>query len=204
VAFFAAVISAEVAVVAWLRGVARVLATRTSPALSVADRHLVRRCGAVSLSALTVAVGGWSTALVVSIWARYGGLDAGAFAALATMTTSVALGWLAWRRMRFNLHDDEPGRRAITSASSASSESNGWSWAESVVLAAIRRLPFVVCAVAAIGSALWVLLNAETSTVADAWPWAAAQAGAVVVGFVGLGPPLGLGGGGDNAGVGRH
>ena len=190
VVFFTAVLSAEVALAAWLRGVARVLATGTSPALRGFDRELVRRCGTVTLCALTMAAGGWAALLVVLTRTVRDGLDAGVILALALLTASVGLGWLGWSRLRFNVHDEPEWPNSVV-------ELTGWHRAEGILLTSISRWPIAVCAVMAIGSAMWVLFTAETATVVAAWPWATAQAAAVVLGFFGLGARLGLRNGGD-------
>jgi hypothetical protein len=181
VAFFAAVLGMQFALVAGIRVVARVGARwRTTP--RIADHVLVRRAGFVFIGGLAVAAGGWTVALATSRepHARVVPFVAGVVLMIAvTVVASTAV----LRRRRVHVDEPVPAPYDIAPPLILTVAERAIQW--------LSGRPELACVSVAASSALVAMSHAET-TVQGALPWGAVQAAAVVGGFLLLGPMLEL------------
>ena len=181
-AFFAAVIGMQFALVAGIRVVARVGARwRSTPC--AADHLLVRRAGFVFAGGLAVGAGGWTVALALATsqesHVRAVPLVAGVvMMSAATVGTFSAV--LRRRRVRADDHRIVPHNVAPLILG-----------VPELAIQWMNRRPQLACAFVAIAAALVSMSHAET-TVQGALPWGAIEAAAVLAGFLLLGPTLEL------------
>jgi len=100
----------------------------------------------------------------------------------AIMIVAATAGLVAVIRLRVNATDEAADGRAAGPGVFGLGER---------VIAFVRRSPFIACAAVACVAAGSAMTHAET-TVTGALPWGLAQAAAVVIGFLVLGPTLEL------------
>ena len=181
-AFFLAVLAFEVAFVAGVCAAARALARWGVSVASSSDRDLVRRCSVVSTSALGIAAVAWCVAMG-SGGGRLVHPNATTLAlGGAAMLLSAGLAVVVVHRLPMNLQDESPSPSEGSAGTLVLAERS---------IDVVRRHPVLACAVVAGLSAVPAMSHAET-TLSGAVPWGVAQAASVVLGFVLLGPLLGL------------
>ena len=181
-AFFVAVLGFEVALVAGACAAARALAWWKSSVASSSDRDFVRRCSLVSTGALAIAAVSWSvtTALASDRLVRPNSTTLVLGAAVMLVSAGVAVGMV--HRLPLNLVDEGPsGSEPAGGAFTLAERGVGF----------VRAHPVLCCLVLAGFSAVPAMSHAET-TLSGSLPWGLAQAASVVVGFLALGPLLGL------------
>jgi hypothetical protein len=184
VTFFLAVVALQVAITAGFCGGARVLAVWRSAAASGPARAFVRRCILVSMVALVAGVASLALNFVLdarrSSLAHRGALAIGA----AVMIVGAAAGLVTARRLRVNASDEDDGVRGA--------ESPPLLRAGDTTITLVHHHPVVACGAVMLAASAWAMSRAEAASVIAALPWGAGEAAAVVLGFVVLGPLLGL------------
>ena len=172
----------QVAFVAGICATSRVLALWQTPEARAEDRHFVRRCSAIAVGALAVASAGWVAAIGLALNTLVDPNDATLAIGTAIMVASTIAAAGLLSRLRVN-SDDE--------AASSATLNVGLLGLGEHVIGIIRDRPLVSCAFVAIVASFWAMVHAE-ATFSGALPWGIVQAAAVVIGFVLLGPTLGL------------
>lgn len=184
IAFFVSVLAFQVAIVAGTCAASRALFWWRSSEGRGADRQFVRRCAVISTSALGVAAAGWATTMGLAINDFAVPNRATLLLGAIVMVCSAGIAIAATLRLQVNPTDAdgdapvETGRRL------------GFGSGE-LVIGFVRRHPVASCSAVAALSVVPAMSHAET-TVAGALPWGLMQAAAVVLGFIVLGPSLGL------------
>ena len=182
IAFFLAVLAFEVAFVAGVCAAARALARWGVSVASSSDRDVVRRCSVVSTTALGIAAVAWCAAMALA-GGRLGHPNATTLTlGGAVMLLSAGVAVVVVHRLPMNLQDESP---------SPSEGSAGTLVLAERLIDVVRHHPVLACVVFASLSAVPAMSHAET-TLSGAVPWGVAQAASVVLGFVLLGPLLGL------------
>ena len=181
-AFFVAVLCFEVAFVAGVCAAARALSCWDASVASSQDREVVRRCCLVSTSALGVAAVAWCAAMALAARQLVQPNSTTLVLGGTVMLISATAAFVVVYRLPMNLQDDlaSPGER-----------SSGRLGLVERSIDVVRRHPVLSCLVFAGLTAVPAMSHAET-TVSGAVPWGLAQAGSVGLGFVVLGPLLGL------------
>jgi hypothetical protein len=182
IAFFASALAFQVAVVAGICAASRALSRWRSSAGRGADRQFVRRCAIISTGALGVAAAGWATTMALAVGQFADPNRATLLAGAVLMVCSAGVAIAATVRLQVNPTDAD---------ASAPDETTGLSGIGELVIEHVRRHPVASCAAFAALSVVPAMTHAET-TVAGALPWGVMQAAAVVLGFIVLGPSLGL------------
>lgn len=180
--FFGAALAFQVALLAGVRAASRVLAIGRAAVAGADDRLLVRRCVTICIGALSVAAVGWATCIGFAerSLAHPNHLTIVVGAAVMIGGVAVAIGLLT--KLGVNPLDEGTDVRGARPGVVAFGE-------HTVDL--VQRHPVAACASLAALSGLTAMSHAETTAVGSI-PWGVLQAGAVVLGFVLLGPPLGL------------
>jgi hypothetical protein len=182
VSFFAAALALQTAIVAGARGASRVLAVGRGPAARAADRRLVHRCAVTCIGALCITAIGWSACIGLAA-GSLGHPNRATLAAGAVLMMSVAaIATVATTRLDVNPDDDATDAQTCGRGAFALGER---------AFDLVRRHQITACAALAAIAAPTAMSHAET-TVAAAIPWGVLQTAAVVLGFVLLGPSLGL------------
>jgi hypothetical protein len=182
VVFFVAVLCFEVAFVAGVCAAARALARWDASVARSSDRDLVRRCSLVSTGALAVAAVAWCAAMALAASRLVQPNTTTLVAGGTVVVLSAGAAAVVVRRLPMNLQDELP---------SASEGSAGALVLAERLIEVVRRHPALSCLVFALLSAVPATSHAETS-LSGAAPWGVAQGASVVLGFVLLGPLLGL------------
>ena len=182
IAFFVAVLGFEVALVAGVCAAARALAWWGACVVSSDDRDFVRRCALVSTSALVVAAVAWCATSALAFSRLVQPNAATLVLGGAVMLASAGSAAVVVHRLPVNLQDDAPAQGGRADGALLLAERS---------IEIVRRHPAPSCLALATLSALPAMSHAET-TLSGAIPWGLAQAGSVVVGFIVLGPLLGL------------
>ena len=102
----------------------------------------------------------------------------------ALMIAAASFADLRVRYLNVNALDDD------TTAAFRADVSSAFAWGERAI-GVVRRHPVASCAVAAALTAIPAMSHAET-TLSGATPWGLLQGASVVLGFIVLGPTLGL------------
>jgi hypothetical protein len=182
VTFFAGVVALELAFVSGLCAASRVLSLWRRAEAPVADRRYVQFHSAWAISYAGFAGAFWGvTVLNGPIHAR-GWHHASLVGGLVLLLGSAVLLSAPFFRLRLNVQDEATADGDIPVGALGIGER---------VIALVRRHPAAMCAVVAVVAAAGAMSHAET-TVVGALPWGIAQVAAVVLGFVVLGPRLGL------------
>jgi hypothetical protein len=182
IAFFVAVLSFEVALVAGVCAAARALAWWEASVASSADRDLVRRCSLVSTGALGVAAVAWVATIAFASSRLVQPNPTTLVLGGAVMLASAGVAIMRVRRLPMNLQDDAPPQVE---------RSDGVLLLAERSIGIVRHHPVLSCLVFAGMSAVPATSHAETA-LSGALPWGLAQAVSVVLGFITLGPLLGL------------
>ncbi len=181
-AFFVSVLAFQVAFVAGTCAASRALSVWRASESRGADRQFVRHCAVISTGALGVAAAGWATTmgLAVSDFAdpNRGTLLLGGIVMVCSAGIAIAL----TLGLQVNPADVE---------GNAPDESSGLFGIGERVIGCVRRHPVGSCTIVAALSMVPAMSHAET-TIAGALPWGLLQAATVVLGFIVLGPQLGL------------
>jgi hypothetical protein len=183
--FFAGVIALELAFVAGACGAARAAALWHRAEAPVADRRFVLGATARSISCTLVAVVLWAATILDGGRPAHGWGDPALVGALLAMVGGAVVAHLVRRRLRANLTDEASGAAAVAGSGPAVLGLGEHA------LTVVRRHGALACSLVAAVAAAGAMAHAET-TFRTALPWGAAQAAAVAVGFVVLGPQLGL------------
>jgi hypothetical protein len=182
VSFFAAVLAFQIAVVAGMCAAARALARWRTSARRGADRQFVRQCTVISTGALGVAAVGWASTMSLAlnrlVDPNRATLAIGGVIMVCSAVTAIA----AAHRLQVNPSDDADDGPDDTSRFLGVGER---------VIEFVREHPVVSCAGAAALS-VWPAMSHAETTLAGAVPWGIAQAATIVLGFIVLGPALGL------------
>ena len=180
--FFAAAVALQVACVAGVCAAARVIARWRTSEVRAHSRQLVRRCSVISIAALAACAAGWllTMGLAYRSLTEPNALTLGVGAGIMVVGAAVAGVLIA--HLDVNDRDDAP--------EPATDREPVLGFGEQLINGA-RRHPVVSCGGIALAGAVSAMAHAET-TIAGALPWGVSQAAAVVVGFVLLGPALGL------------
>jgi hypothetical protein len=183
IAFFAAGVGLQIAVVAGARAVSLVAARGRVTTAVRADREQVRDAAVIGVGGLVVATLGWTLALVLAIANR-------PYARMTTLVTGIALMAIGALLAAASAHrptlTDIDDSMDLPARSSRSVLGLG-----ERLIQVVRRWPSSVCGVVAGVGALVAMSGAET-TVTGAIPSGIFEASAIVAGFVLLGPRLGL------------
>lgn len=182
VSFFVAVLAFQVAVVAGMCAASRAVARSRAAIAHRDDRRFVRRATIVSTIALGVAAASWATTLWIGVERLTHPDTAATVMGGAIMLGAAMLAIAAAYRLRVNAADE--------SGAAPTDPPLLFNLGEESV-AVVRRHPVLSCTAVAALSVWPAMAHAETS-VAGALPWGIAQAVAVVVAFVVLGPVLEL------------
>jgi hypothetical protein len=180
--FFGAALAFQVALLAGVRAASRVLAIGRAAVADADDRLLVRRCATICIGALSVAAIGWATCVGLAARSLAHPNRATLVAGAAVMIGGVVVAIALLTKLGVNPLDEGTDARGARPGVVAFGE-------RTVDL--VQRHPVAACASLAALSGLTAMSHAETTAVGSI-PWGALQAGAVVLGFVLLGPPLGL------------
>lgn len=182
VSFFVAVLAFQVAVAAGICAASRAIAWYRTPTARADDRQFVRRAATISTTALGIAAAAWVTTLGIAVDRLAHPNAAAALIGGAIMLGAATLAITWTRHLRFNpsdnsvaVYSDPPGIVAVGERA----------------IAVVRRHPVVSCTVIAALSVWPAMAHAET-TFTGALPWGIAQAAAVIIAFIVLGPALGL------------
>jgi hypothetical protein len=182
ISFFAAVLAFQIAVVAGMCAAARALARWRTSARRGADRQFVRQCTVISTGALGVAAVGWASTMSLAlnrlVDPNRATLAIGGVIMVCAAGTAIA----AAHRLQVNPSDDADDRPDDTSRFLGVGER---------VIEFVRAHPVASCGGAAALS-VWPAMSHAETTLAGALPWGMAQAATVVMGFILLGPALGL------------
>jgi hypothetical protein len=182
ISFFASVLAFQIAVVAGTCAASRALSLWRTSARRGSDRQFVRQCTVISTGALGVAAVGWATTMGLAL-DRLADPNRATLAVggvIMVCTAGIAIG--AAHRLRMNASDDADDGPDATSRFLDIGER---------VIGLSRAHPVVTCAgVAALS--VWPAMSHAETTLAGALPWGIAQAATVVLGFIVLGPALGL------------
>lgn len=181
-AFFVAVLAFQIAVVAGICAASRALAVWQITTVSSDDRQLVRRCAIISTGALGVSAVGWAITMGLALTRLVDPNTATVVLGGVIMIASASLAIAAMCRLHVNPADN---------AGDAQAASTGFFGLGEQSIGLVRRYPIASCLSVAALSALAAMAHAET-TLTGALPWGAIQAATVVLGFVALGPALGL------------
>jgi hypothetical protein len=182
VAFFAALLAMQVALVAGACAASRALARWRAVVVSADDRAFARRCNLIAIAALTVTAGGWLIALGVSLGTLAHHNATALALGSALMAIGPVAGWLFLAQQR--------GKPDDVIDSTPVDARGGFGFGEQVI-ALLRRHALVSCGVVALVSATAAMRHAET-TVVGALPWGIAQAASVIGAYLLLGPTLQL------------
>jgi hypothetical protein len=182
IAFFVAVLCFEVAVVAGVCAAARAFAWWDMSVASSADRDFVRRCSLISTGALGVAAVAWGATMALAssrlVQPNATTLVLGGI----VMLVSAGVAVVVVQRLPMNLMDEATSEAERTGGVLVLAERS---------VGIVRRHPVLSCLLFAGLSAVPAMSHAET-TLSGAIPWGLAQAASVVLGFIVLGPLLGL------------
>ncbi len=182
VLFFAAVFAFQVALVAGVSSVSRVMASWKAPGVRAESRAFVRRCSILSIAALAVAALGWLSTIALA-WHVLHNPNEVTFALGATIMIGGAFAAAVMiARLEVNRSDDVPEPTPTPAPLLGLGEQ---------AIAVIRRHPATSCAVAAVAAGVSAMMHAET-TVVGALPWGVSEAAGVVLCYLVLGPVLGL------------
>jgi hypothetical protein len=169
----------QLAFVAGVRALVRIAARwQTTP--TAADQQLVRRAGFAFSAGLTAAACSWTVALAA---ASDGASPSYAAACIAGSVVMVLAAILAWVSTTGRLAPPTGDTKPIPYGSTLGAAERALNW--------LSRWPRTWCATVAILAALTAMPHAET-TASGELAWGAIQGAAVVVGFIFLGPALGL------------
>ncbi|MDP9240920.1 MAG: hypothetical protein M3O55_09830 [Actinomycetota bacterium] len=180
--FFGAVLCFEVAVVAGVCAAARALAWWGASVAGSGDRDFVRRCSLVSTGALGVAAVAWCATMALASSRLVQPNSTTLILGGAMMLVSASIATVVVRRLPMNLQDDAPSQGERADGALVLAERS---------IGIVRQHPVLSCLVFAALSALPAMSHAE-ATLSGAVPWGLAQAASVVLGFIALGPLLGL------------
>jgi hypothetical protein len=184
VTFFFAVLALQVAITAGACGASRVLAVWRSSATSGYHRAFVRRCTIISVAALAGGVMSLIVNFVLDLRQAPHAEGAALAAGAAVMILAAATGLVTALRLQVNAADND------TEAHNA--ESPRLYRVGEATIAVVHRYPITSCAIVTLAAAAWAMSHAEAPSFLAALPWGIAEALAVVVAFVALGPILGL------------
>ena len=179
VAFFTGLLGIQVAFVAGARVLARVGAHwRSAP--PAADHVLVRRAGFVFSAGLALAACGWTVALVAA-----GGGQA------PPRTAPLLVGGVLMILATIAALATTIGRRVVPTGTAPANPDRSMLGAAERLLQWASRRPRTFCACVAILAALAAMPHAETTATGELI-WGVIEAGAVIAGYVLLGPTLEL------------
>jgi hypothetical protein len=182
VAFFAGAIAIELAFVSGLCAASRVLSSWRRAEAPSADRSFVLHHSARAAAFAGGAGGLWAISVQNGPIHQGGWRHGAVLGGLALIVGGLVLATLLLPRLRINRHDEATAGDAAPSPVLALGER---------AIAVVRRHPVPSCALVAVVAGAGAMSHAETSVLA-ALPWGIGQALAVVVGYVWLGPSLGL------------
>jgi len=191
IAFFTAVLSFQIAVVAGICAASRALSLWRTAGVRGDDRALVVRCAIISTDALGVAAVGWATTMLFALnrladpnrpTLVLGGMVMVCAAGVASATT---------HRLPVNASDHAADAGSSNEAASGNDDGNALLGLGERAIGVVRLHPVVSCATVAALS-VWPAMSHAETTVPGALPWGLTQAATVVLGFIVLGPALGL------------
>jgi hypothetical protein len=180
--FFGAALAFQVALVAGARGASRVCAVGRSAAATIEDRLLVRRCAIICVGALGVASVGWATCVGLAARSLVHPNRVTLLVGATLMIGAVALAVALLAKLDVNPFAETTDERNPRPGIALLGERT---------VTIVQQHPVVPCAALAALAALAAMSHAETTAVGSL-PWGLLQAAAVVLGFVVLGPSLGL------------
>lgn len=182
--FFAGVIFMQVAIVAGLCAAVRAIAIWRSAASSGNNRLLVRRSSVISMNALLVAslfmAANFTLVILQSVNVNETSLICGSL----VMVVAAALGLYATFNLRVNGSDEDPSAAIFHPPILFALGDR--------VLDLVRRYPVVSVVLATAAAFPWALGRAEETSLIASLPWGIAEAFSVIIGFLILGPALGL------------
>jgi hypothetical protein len=183
VAFFTGMLALQVGVVAGVCAASRVAASWRRPEVPVADRRFVLRSAALSIAAASAGAAAWVAAEALGP-ASWGGWRVGLVLAAVAEVGGVCAAAAVVGRVRINVTDEATDPGPVVSRSDVLGLGE---WA----IALVRRHQVVACGAATVVAAYGAMSRAETTLLASI-PFGVAEAVAVVVGFLHVGPMLGL------------
>jgi hypothetical protein len=182
VAFFVAVLAFQVAVVAGMCAASRTVAIHRAPVAPSHDRQYVRLAANISTGAAAIAAAGWTITLAIAVHRLTRPNTAAAMIGGAIVVAAASVGIAATRRLRVNASDSPAG---------ADAEPAGVFNIGERCIALVTLHPVESCtAVAALS--IWPAMAHAETTFTAALPWGIAQAAAVIIAFMVLGPVLEL------------
>jgi hypothetical protein len=176
VSFFAAAIAFQVAFVAGACAASRALALSRGQIVRGDDRQFVVRCATISVYALSVAALGWTATAGLALNRLIGPDMVTLVGGSSVMICTAGVAVIAIHRMRVNPDDESSDAHSVEARLLCVGERS---------IALVRGHPVVSCCAIASFTALLAMSHA-------AIPYGLLQAAAVVLGFVLLGPTLGL------------
>ena len=179
ISFFVAAVGLQVSLAAGIRTASLAIARWEATAASANDAAITRRAATIGFGGLLTATAGWTIALV-SVGDR--SAAAGLVGVLVMGAAVIGAGFgLRYRPSQLDdvdLAGEPPAPPFLLGLGER-------------VIDVINAKPAIAAAIVASAAALAAMTHAETSPMA-ATPWGLLEAGAVVVGLLVLGPPLGL------------
>lgn len=184
ITFFLGLISVQVALVAGICGASRTLSLWKSLENSGSDRTFIKRALKISLLALQVGVAAFSANFILDSIQNKNPNGTALILSVVVMNAGSIGGLAALTKLRINSSFVAQESYSIHSPKILSIGEGA--------IGAIKRHPTTPLLFIAILSGLSGMNKAETSTLQQALPWGAAEVLATVLGFLLLGPYLGL------------
>jgi hypothetical protein len=183
IVFFAATLAAQVAVVALGRGVSLAVALRRDPHPAQADETMFGRAIQVSIAASAATAVGWVGALLTA--AHRGAISGGS--TLVAGIVVIAIGVISAAfvvAQRTRITNTAETRKSVA-------PSPGSLFVGERIIGFVRLHPITAAVATSVLAAAMAMWHAET-TLSGSLVWGFAEIGAVVAGFLLLGPLLGL------------